>query len=166
MHTMIPAPMWMDRPLELPVSRRVAIAPDRYRAAVVPHLLYQSGGSVSFERFRKAYWLLTEPKTLQRYATGAVGDVARKWGNSFKDKLEKDMFISHLKEAVGRQLHFARKAGERWLELRDPKVADDEHVIFDTRLALLVADLWPPDEPITPLAPAEESTLQELEAVS
>ena len=49
--------------------------------------------------------------------------------------------------------------------MRDPKVANDEHVIFDARLALLVADLWPVAEPITPLAPAEEITIQELEAV-
>ncbi len=90
---------------------------------------------------------------------------ARGWARTFKDKLEKDRFIEHLKGAVGRQLHFVSKGGERWLELRDPKVADDEHIIFDARLALLVADLWPVAEPITPLAPAEEITIQELEAV-
>ena len=48
----------MDRPLVLPASRRVGLTPDRYRATLVPHLLYQAGGSVPFERFRKAYWLL------------------------------------------------------------------------------------------------------------
>ena len=146
-------------------SRRIGLTPDRYRATVVPHLLYQAGGNISFERFRKAYWLLTEPGTLERYALGAVGDIARGWGRTFRDKLEKNRFIEHLKGAVGRQLHFIHKDGERWLELRDPKVADDEHVIFDARLALLVADLWPVAEPITPLAPAEEITIQELEAV-
>jgi hypothetical protein len=66
---------------------------------------------------------------------------------------------------VGRQLHFVRKGNERWLELRDANVADDEHVIFDARLALLVADLWPLTEPITPLAPADEIEIQQLEAV-
>jgi len=161
----IPAPTWMDRPLVLPTSRRVVLAPDRYRATLVPHLLYQAGGSISFERFRKAYWLLTEPGTLARYATGAVGDIERGWGRTFKDTLAKDRFIEHLKGAVGRQLHFIHKDGERWLELRDANVADDEHVIFDARLALLVADLWPVAEPIAPLAPAEEITIQELEAV-
>lgn len=161
----IPAPTWMDRPLVLPTSRRVVLAADRYRATLVPHLLYQAGGNISFERFRKAYWLLTEPATLARYATGAVGDIARGWGRTFKDTLEKNLFIEHLKGAVGRQLHFIHKDGERWLELREPNVADDEHVIFDARLALLVADLWPVAEPITPLAPAEEVTIQELEAV-
>ena len=161
----IPAPTWMDRPLVLPTSRRVVLAPDRYRATVVPHLLYQAGGSISFERFRKAYWLLTEPRTLERYASDAVGEIARGWGRTFRDTLEKDRFIEHLKGAVGRQLHFIHKNGERWLELRDPKVADDEHIVFDARLALLVADLWPVTEPIAPLAPAEEITIQELEAV-
>jgi len=161
----IPAPTWMDRPLVLPTSRRVVLTPDRYRATLVPHLLYQAGGNISFDRFRKAYWLLTEPGTLARYATGAVGDIARGWGRTFKDRLEKDRFIEHLKGAMGRQLHFIHKDGERWLELREPNVADDEHVIFDARLALLVADLWPVAEPITPLAPAEEITIQELEAV-
>ena len=131
----------------------------------MPHLLYQAGGSVSFDRFRKAYWLLTEPKTLERYASGTVGEIARGWARTFRDKLEKDRFIEHLKGAVGRQLHFIHKGNERWLELRDANVADDEHVIFDARLALLVADLWPVAEPITPLAPAEEVTIQELEAV-
>lgn len=161
----IPAPTWMDRPLVLPTSRRVVLAPDRYRATVVPHLLYQAGGNISFDRFRKAYWLLTEPGTLERYASGAVGESARGWGRTFRDTLEKDRFIEHLKGAVGRQLHFIHKNGERWLELRDPKVADDEHIVFDARLALLVADLWPVTEPIAPLAPAEEITIQELEAV-
>jgi len=161
----IPAPIWMDRALELPSSRRVSLTPDRYRATLVPHLLYQSGGNLPFERFRKAYWLLTEPKTLERYATGAVGSVARAWGKTFRDKLEKDRFIEHLKGAVGRQLHFITKNGERYLELRDPKVADDEHIVFDARLALLVADLWPVAEPITPLTPAEEIEIKQLEAV-
>jgi methylase of polypeptide subunit release factors len=161
----VPAPTWMDRPLVLPTSRRVVLAPDRYRATVVPHLLYQAGGNISFDRLRKAYWLLTEPRTLERYASSSVGDIARGWARTFRDTLEKDRFIEHLKGAVGRQLHFIQKGDERWLELRDPKVADDEHVIFDARLALLVADLWPVAEPITPLAPAEEITIQELEAV-
>ena len=161
----IPAPTWMDRPLVLPASRRIGLTPDRYRATVVPHLLYQAGGSLSFECFRKAYWLLTEPTTLECYASGTVGEIARDWARTFRDKLEKDRFIQHLKGAVGRQLHFMRKANERWLELRDSNVADDEHVIFDARLALLVADLWPVAEPITPLAPAEEITIRELEAV-
>jgi len=93
------------------------------------------------------------------------GHTFRGWRRTFRDTLEKDRFIEHLKGAVGRQLHFIHKSGGRWLELRDPKVADDEHVIFDARLALLVADLWPVSEPITPLAPAEEITIQELEAV-
>ncbi|HWQ92356.1 MAG TPA: N-6 DNA methylase [Clostridia bacterium] len=161
----IPAPTWLDLPLVLPTSRRIGLTPDRYRATVLPHLLYQAGGSVPFERFRKAYWLLTEPKTLERYASGTVGEIARGWARTFRDKLEKDRFIEHLKGAVGRQLHFIHKGNERWLELRDAKVADDEHVIFDARLALLVADLWPVAEPITQLAPAEEITIQELEAV-
>jgi hypothetical protein len=161
----IPRPDWMDRPMVLPSSRRVVVAADRYRATLVPHLLYQAGGSIPFERFRKAYWLLTEPKTLERYATGAVGPIAQKWWREFRDTLHKDMFIEHLKGAVGRQLHFVRKGNERWLELRDPKVADDEHVIFDARLALLVADLWPEAEPIAPLVPADEIAIQELEAV-
>jgi hypothetical protein len=161
----IPAPIWLDRPLVLPTSRRIGLTPDRYRASVVPHLLYQAGGNVSFDRFRKAYWLLTEPKTLEGYASGTVGEIARGWARTFRDKLEKDRFIEHLKGAVGRQLHFIHEDNERWLELRDSNVADDEHVIFDARLALLVADLWPVTEPITPLAPAEEITIQELEAV-
>ncbi len=163
--TIIPAPTWMDRALELPSGRRVSLTPDRYRATLVPHLLYQSGGSLPFDRFRKAYWLLTEPKTLERYATGAVGGVAHAWGKTFRDKLEKDRFIEHLKGAVGRQLHFITKNGERHLELRDPKVADDEHIIFDARLSLLVADLWPVAEPIAPLTPAEEIEIKQLEAV-
>jgi hypothetical protein len=155
----------MDRALALPSSRRVSLTPDRYRATLVPHLLYQSGGSLPFERFRKSYWLLTEPKTLERYATGAVGRIAHAWGKTFRDKLEKDRFIEHLKGAVGRQLHFITKNGERHLELRDPKVADDEHIIFDARLSLLVADLWPVAEPISPLTPAEEIEIKQLEAV-
>lgn len=163
--SIIPVPRWLDRPLVLPTSRRIGLTPDRYRATVVPHLLYQAGGNVSFDRFRKAYWLLTEPKMLERYASGTVGEIARGWARTFRDTLEKDRFIEHLKGAVGRQLHFIHKDGERWLELRDSKVADDEHIIFDARLALLVADLWPVAEPIAPLAAAEEITIQELEAV-
>jgi hypothetical protein len=162
---LVPAPSWMDRPLVLPSSRRVVVTPDRYRATLVPHLLYQAGGSIPFERFRKAYWLLTEPKTLERYATGAVGPIAGKWSREFRDTLHKDMFIEHLKGAVGRQLHFVRKGNERWLELRDPKVADDEHVMFDARLALLVADLWPEAEPIAPLPLTDEATIQQLESI-
>lgn len=161
----IPTPTWMDRPLELPTSRRVGISPERYRATLIPHLLYQAGGKLPFERFRKAYWLLTEPETLKRYASGAVGTVAGEWARNFKDTLLKEQFIEHLKGAVGRQLHFIRKNGERWLELRESKVADDEHVVFDARLALLAADLWPVNESIAPLDPAEEITLQQLETV-
>jgi hypothetical protein len=68
-------------------------------------LLYQAGGGVSFDRFRKAYWLLTEPKTLERYASGAIGDIARGWARTFRDKLEKDRFIEHLKGAEAEVAH-------------------------------------------------------------
>lgn len=163
----VPVPDWMDRPLVLPASHRGSLTPDRYRALVVPHLLYQSGGRVSFERFRRAYWLLTEPKTMQRYATETVGAVAKAWAKVFREQLDKDMFIPHLKGAVLSDLHFIRISGERWLELRRTEhIADDEHAIFDARLALLVADLWPTGEPITPLSSNEETAIRELELVS
>ena len=64
-----------------------------------------------------------------------------------------------------RPMGIRQKDGERWLELRDPKVADDEHIIFDARLALLVTDLWPATEPITPLTPTDEIEIKQLEAV-
>ncbi|HEX2854106.1 MAG TPA: N-6 DNA methylase, partial [Opitutaceae bacterium] len=82
----VPAPEWMDRPLILPSTLRGIVLPDRYRATVVPHLLYQAGGSISFERFRRAYWLLTEPKTLQRYANNSVGTVAKEWAKVFREQ--------------------------------------------------------------------------------
>jgi hypothetical protein len=163
----IPAPQWMDRPLVLPLAPRGTLTADRYRSLVVPHLLYQAGGKVSFDRFRRAYWLLTEPATLQRYTANTLGDTARGWVKTFRDKLAKDMFIPHLKAAVSRDLHFIRVDGERWLELRrTDHVADDEHAIFDARLALLVADLWPASEPIAPLSSQEETALREMELVS
>ena len=71
-----------------------------------------------------------------------------------------------MKGAVEHQLHFVRVKGERWLELRDLNVTDDVHVIFDSRMALLVADLWPGDEPIAPFSPAEETIIEELEAIA
>jgi hypothetical protein len=162
----IPPPTWMDRPFVPPKSARVALTPDRYRATVVPQLLYQAGGRLSFDRFRRAYWLLSEPTTLQRYARGAVGAAAKEWGRTFGDTLQKDQFIPHLKGAVGRHLHFIRVNGERWLEIRDVSVAaDDEHAVADARLALLVADLWPASEPSPALSPAEEVAVRELELV-
>ena len=163
----IPTPPWMDRPLVLPSSPRGALTADRYRSLVVPHLLYQAGGKVSFDRFRRAYWLLTEPATLQRFATNALGATAKGWAKAFRDNLAKDMFIPHLKAAVSRDLHFIRVDGERWLELRrTDHVADDEHATFDARLALLVADLWPASEPIPPLSSQDETTIRELELVT
>lgn len=163
----VPAPTWMDRPLVMPTTPRGQTTPDRYRSIVVPHLLYQAGGRVSFDRFRKAFWLLTEPKTLQRYAQDAVGPIAAAWGQSFRDTLEKDKFIPHLKGAVLRQLHFIRVEGERWLELRDTTgIADDEHAVFDARLALHVADLWPTTEPIPALTAMEEAAIRECELVT
>jgi len=161
----IPMPTWMDRPLVVPTSRRVALVPDRYRATVVPHLLYQAGGQIPFERFRRAYWLLTEPKLLQRFARGEIGVIAQQWGRSFCDTLRKEDFIEHLKGAVKRQLHFIRVNGERYLELIELNVADDPYVIFDARLSLLAADLWPADELISPLTQTEEQTVKDLELV-
>ena len=163
----VPTPTWMDRPLVLPTAARGTLTADRYRSLVVPHLLYQAGGRVSFERFRRAYWLLTEPATLQRYAINTLGATAKGWVNTFRDKLAKDMFIPHLKAAVSRDIHFIRVDGERWLELRrTDHVADDEHAIFDARLALLVADLWPASEPIAPLSSQDETSIREMELVS
>lgn len=162
----IPEPTWMDRPLVLPSLPRVALEPARYRSELVPHLLYQAGGKVAFERFRRAYWLITEPKLLQRFARGEIGDVAQQWGRTYCDKLQKEEFLAHLKSAVKHQLHFIRVEGERWLELRQFSVADDPHVVFDAQIALLSADLWPADEPIKPLTPSEEEALKELELVS
>jgi hypothetical protein len=161
----VPAPAWMDRPLVMPSVQRVALDSSRYRSALVPHLLYQAGGRVSFDRFRRAYWLLTEPKLLQRFTRAELGAIAQQWGQSFCDKLKKDEFLPHLKGAVIRQLHFIRVDGERWLELRDTSVVDDPHIIFDARISLLAADLWPNNEPIAPLTQAEEQILKELELV-
>ena len=104
---------------------------------------------------------------MQRYATETVGAVAKAWAKVFREQLDKDMFIPHLKGAVLSDLHFIRISGERWLELRRTEhIADDEHAIFDARLALLVADLWPTGEPITPLSSNEETAIRELELVS
>lgn len=160
-----PPALWMDRPLAIPAIPRVALDATRYRAALVPHLLYQSGGKLPFERFRRAYWLLTEPKQLQRFARSELGSIAQQWGRTFCDTLKKEEFLPHLKGAVISQLHFIKIDGERGLELRDMNVTDDAHVICDARIALLAADLWPTDEPIAPLTQTEEKTLKELELV-
>jgi hypothetical protein len=160
----VTAPAWMDLPLVSPVSPRAAISADLYRASVVPQLLYQAGGRLSFDHFRRAYWLLAEPQTLQRYARGEICQEAIKWGKAFKDRLAKDMFILHLRSAIRYDIQFITLYGERWLQLRrTDHITDDEHVIFDARLALVVADLWPVEEPISPLTPEQESAIKELE---
>ncbi len=162
----IPAPTWLDQALVLPKTARGKLIPDRYRALLVPHLLYQAGGRLSFDRLRRAYWLLTEPSMLQRYATSAVDEAAKAWGKVFKDKLEKDKFIPHLRGAVLHDIHFIKVDGERWLELRRTEnVVDDEHAVFDARLALLVADLWPASEPIVGFTQEEDAVIRELELV-
>lgn len=163
----VSAPAWMDRPLVLPVLPRGRIAPATYRAAVVPHLLYQAGGQVSFDRFRRAYWLLTEPRTLLRYAKGEIGREATKWARDYHDHLKKDQFIPHLRGAVRYDLQFITVQEERCLRLRrTDHLSQDEHAIFDARLALLVAELWPSDEPLPPLTQSEEAAVHEFELVA
>jgi hypothetical protein len=164
--TTVPLPTWMDRPLTLPSTARVALDSSVYRSALVPQLLYQAGGRLPFERFRRAYWLLTEPALLQRFAQGEIDPIARRWGTFFNDTLKKEDFIDHLRGAVQHQLHFIRVDGERYLELRDLNVSTDPHVIFDAQLALTAADLWPTDEPIEPLTTADEEAVKQLELVS
>jgi hypothetical protein len=162
----IPVPTWRDRALVVPTMLRSTISPDLYRSSIVPQLLYESGGRITFEQFRRAYWLLTEPSTLLRYARDEVGTAAQIWFQNFHDKLEKEAFIPHLKAAVKGHLHFVQMDGQRWLELRDASIiSTDEHIIFDARLALQVADLWPEDEPITPLSTGDEQAIREMELV-
>jgi hypothetical protein len=160
----VPAPDWMDRPLVLSKLPRGTISADLYRASVVPHLIYQAGGRLSFERLRRAYWLLTEPKRLQRFAKGEIGNEAEKWGKAFCERLDKDMLIPHLRAAIRHDIQFVTVDGERSLQLRrTDHLSDDEHVIFDARLALLVAEFWPSEEPIPPLTQSEEAAIKELE---
>lgn len=163
----VPSPDWMDRPLVYPTLVRGRISPALYRASVVPHLLYQAGGELSFDRFRRAYWLLTEPQTLLRYAKGEIGREATKWSRDYHDHLEKDQFIPHLRGAVRHDLRFITVDGERRLQLRSTDhISVDDHAIFDARLALCIAELWPSDEPFAPLTHDDEAVIQELELVT
>jgi hypothetical protein len=147
-----------------PLVPRGKLASDVYRASVVPHLIFQAGGRLPFEQFRRAFWLLTEPTTLSRFARGEIGDSARVWSRSFKDKLEKADFIPHLRNAIRGNINITRVDDERWIELRDASVlSDDEHAVFDARLALLVADLWPATEPIEPMSEADELAVHAME---
>jgi len=162
----VSSPDWMDRPLVYPTLPRGRISPALYRASVVPHLMHQAGGELSFARFRRAYWLLTEPQTLLRFAKGEVGREATKWSRDYHDHLEKDQFIPHLRGAIRHDLRFITVDGERRLQLRPTDhLSGDDHAIFDARLALWVAELWPSDEPISPLTSAEEAVIKELELV-
>jgi hypothetical protein len=161
----IPIPNWMDRPIVLPSGTRVALEPARYRSAIVPQLLFEAGGKLDFEKFRKAYWLLTEPAKLERFAKNEIGAVVEEWKSGFCDKLDKAQFFPHLRDGVKRQLEFIRVDNNPALKLRNAGVSTDSHVIFDARLALLASDLWPSNEPIEPLTPAEQVIVCELEAV-
>lgn len=163
----VSAPDWMDRPLTMPMTQRTRISADVYRASVVPQLIYQAGGRVNFERFRRAYWLLSEPLTLHRYARSSLGDIIEKWKRTDPPALEKQKFIPHLRGAVRYDLQFVTVGDERYLELRRINhLVQDEHTIFDARLALLVAELWPASEPIAPLTPQEEKAIRELQLVT
>jgi len=160
-------PNWMDQPLVAPSSQRLPMPPDVYRSAIVPHLLHQAGGRINFDRFRRAYWLLSEPKTLAKYGKESLGSVITAWKKSAPPPLDQTKFIPHLRGAVRDDLQFVTGTDERHLQLRrtDHLVRDD-HIIFDARLALLVADLWPSSEPIAPLTAEEEKVVRELELIA
>ncbi|WP_221028904.1 Eco57I restriction-modification methylase domain-containing protein [Actomonas aquatica] len=155
---------WMDRPVVFPDLPRGAISASMYRAAVVPHLVQQAGGRLRFERFRRAFWLLSEPEIMLRFAKGEVGEEVSKRNRSHHECLSKDMLIPHLRGSIRDDMNFVSIEGERWLELvRSDHLSSDEHIIFDARIALIVADLWPEAAPISPLTPEEEATIRELE---
>lgn len=106
-------PTWMDQPLVAPSSQRLPVPPDVYRSAIVPHLLHQAGGRINFDRFRRAYWLLSEPKTLAKYGKESLGSVVTAWKKSSPPPLDQTKFIPHLRGAVRDDLQFVTVADER-----------------------------------------------------
>lgn len=150
---------WMDQPFVLRNPSRTTFAGgDEYRAALVPELLRQLSNVASFDRFHKAYWLLTRPDELVRVAAkhvqGPVGD----WRKKFPGLLRGEDFLPELKGQVTLQRVrlYRGKEDVRTIELLATDVPRFDDVEEDARLAILVADMWPSTEEQVPTFTAPE----------
>lgn len=161
------APNWMDQAFFLQNSPRTTFADaDEYRAALVPELLRQLGRVAAFDRFHKAYWLLTRPDELARVAQKHIQGPVTLWRNSYPGVLQGQDFLPELKGQVTLQRVriYRGKENVRMIELLANDVPIFADVEQDARLAILVADMWPSTEEQAPaLTAADELQLTKWE---
>ncbi len=154
-----PASNWLDQPFAISAPSRTAFADaDEYRAALVPELLRQLGVAAAFDRFHKAYWLLTRPDDLARVASKHIQGPIRSWRKSYPALLQGQDFLSELKGQVTMQRVriFRGKDNVRRIDLLAANVPSFADVVEDARLAILVTDLWPSTEEQVPALPATD----------
>jgi hypothetical protein len=154
---------WRDKAFEIIAEQRVSVTPERYRSLIVEALIKETGSSTDFEDVRRAYWLLTEKETFQRLGQEQLPELPPQWWNRREDILQKEKFLSHLRNAVGiGQIRLFRENGDRHIQW----IGEDQgnpypQIIDDARAALLLAELWV-DEAAKSEWQAMEPNLEEL----
>lgn len=150
---------WMDQAFTLRNPPRTAFADaNEYRAALVPELLRQLGPAGAFDRFHKAYWLLTQPAQLTRFSKGRIQGAIERWEKEFPGLLRGQDFLPELKGQVTLQRVrlFRDVKNTRMIELLATDAPRFEDVVEDARLAIVVADMWPAAEEQAPAFSATE----------
>ncbi len=165
----VESPNWRDRPLELVARTRSRMHnQNAYRSAVFYELINQASGSLPFEDFRKAYWLLIDQTLLERLGKAEYGETIALWADSRQDTLLDEDFMPSLRGSITQtqdtQLYRADddELMIRWVKA--PLAQQNLAIIDDARLALTIAEVW--KEEIEPLPDAwqhQKIQLRELE---
>jgi len=139
---------WRDKAFEIVASKRVAIEPQRYLSTIVEALLTEAGSEMDFEEFRRAYWLLTEPKELERLGKEQLSEIPADWWATRQDELSKQDFLASLNGAIMiSQIRLYRENGIRMIQWTgEDQENPHPQVIDDARAALLLSELWQDEE--------------------
>jgi hypothetical protein len=138
---------WQDQEFRLLTPKRKALTD--YRRLVWPELLRQFPGSLSFETFLKAYWLLCEPETLASRGREILSDVPSDWWDSRTESLVKSEFLETLKGSVKMScVKIWQEDGERMIRWMGDVPSHYPEAIDDARVALQVAEIWEDEVPV------------------
>lgn len=154
---------WRTSPMKRPLHTRQKLG-DRYQSAIVEELIVQVGVPASFDVFRRAYWLLTQPDKLTTWMNGAFPQFgAREWRLGFGESLPTNTFFAHLKAMIQQgQLQLRTLDGEVCIVEAKVQSANIAHVIGDARMAILAAEANTSTNVVPDLSAKEKKELVSL----
>jgi hypothetical protein len=131
----------------LPTGFRLPVSqPLLYTTNLVLTLLSESGGSLAWPRLLDAFVLATNPKLMQRLASGDLAAPAKAWATRWNETVPDGLLLPSLNQLGAKNLTITEgNEGPVFHLLDGPRPAATEDVYFDAWLALRVAATLSPE---------------------